>query len=332
VALIASVCAAGAVAIVALAGCGSSHSQATVQVGGVAIAQSQIQHWASVITRGGFVPTLREGAQLTPREHALEFLIVSHWLTGEAAALGVRITGQQIAGSVGEQERSLPGGAKEFRENLQITGEADADVRLRAASRLAAIALRKELVSHPRPVSSSEAERYFDSHRLRFAIPERRTVDIAEKIPSRAAAVRLERSMERTGDRTQLTYHELLTEQGTATESAPVARAIFTAPEGVLMGPVLHPSGYILFEVKRILPKELRRFPGFRKAIIARLERQRAQVARSHLDHRLEESWRSKTSCQRGYVVPQCKEYAGARSQLADPFAAGGSFAKPNGY
>jgi hypothetical protein len=322
VARIATACVSAAIVPAALVGCGSSQRQDAVQIGGVAVVQSQIQHWASVIKHGGSVPSMREGAQLTPREHALEFLIVSRWLIGEATALGVEISGQQVTDSVGEQERALPGGAKEFQENLEITGETQADVRLRATSRLAMDALRRTLNGVPRLVSSGEAERYFSSHLVRFAIPERRTVDIAEKIPSRAAAVRLKRSMERTGDRTQLTYHELLTEHGTATESAPVARAIFTAPEGVLMGPVLHPSGYILFEVKRILPKKLRPFPGFRKAITAQLERQHAQATRSKLDHALEESWQSKTTCRQGYVAPQCKGYAGDRSQVKSPFAA----------
>jgi foldase protein PrsA len=311
--------------LVALVGCGSSHRPIAVQVGDVAVAQSQIQHWATVITNGGSVPSMRNGAQLTPREHALEFLIVSQWLTGEAAALGMEISGQQIKGSVAEQERALPGGAKEFQENLQITGETQADVRLRTASKLATIALQKALVSHPQPVSSSEAERYFKSHRVRFAIPERREVNIAERIQSRAAAVRLKRLMERTGSRTQLTYHESLTFHDEATESVSVARAVATAPKDVLMGPVHLPSGYVLFEVKRILPKELRPFPDFRKTIIAHLERQRTQAARSQLDHTLEESWRSKTTCQPGYAVPQCKEYTGDRSQLESPFAADGS-------
>jgi hypothetical protein len=318
---IATVCLAAGIVLVVLVGCGSSHRDAALQVGGVTVVQSQIRHWASVITNGGPVPTMREGAQLTPRERALEFLIISQWLTGEAAALGAEISGQQIAGSVSELERALPGGAREFRENLQITGETEADVRLRTASKLATTILGKQLASHPRPVSSSEAERYFNSHRLRFAIPERRKVDIAEHIPSRAVALSLRRSMERTGSRTQLTYHESLTFHDEATESVSVARAVFRAAKDVLLGPVHLPTGYVLFEVKRILPKEPRRFPGFRKAIVAHLERQRAQADRSRIDHALEELWRSRTTCRHGFVVPQCKEYAGDRSQVDSPFA-----------
>jgi foldase protein PrsA len=281
-----------------------------------------VDHWASVIANGGSAATLRNDAQLTPREHALEFLIVSHWLIGEAAALGLGVGERQIAAAVAAQKRSMPGGSQEFRESLQTTGETEADVRLKVTSSLAAETLRRSLAAYPVRVSSSEAGTYFDSHWRRFAIPERRKVDIAEHMHSRAAAVSLRRTMERTGSRTQLDYHESLTRHDEATESPAVARAIFTAPRSVLLGPVLLPSGYVLFEVTRILPKERRQLPGFREEIIRHLERLRMQARQSRFDQTWEASWRARTSCRPGYVAPQCKEHAGAIARQENPFSA----------
>lgn len=314
-------CAVAAVStVMLLSGCSHSHEKIAAQVGDAPITQAAAAHWASVITRGGEVPAVGDETQMSPRVHALSFLIISHWLVGEARKLGLAAGDHQIESTIDRRKRSMPGGPREFKEALQITGETEADVRLKTAATLAAAALRASILRNPQPVSLSEARAYFARHRQRFAIPDRRKVDLVERIQSRAEAVALRRAMERTGDRHQLNFHESLTEHDTATESVPVARAIFRAPRGVLIGPVRLPSGFVLFEVKRILPAHQRLFPGFRKAIVLHLERQRRRLAVARFDREWESSWRKRTDCRRSYVIPQCKQYSGVDSRPKDPF------------
>jgi hypothetical protein len=303
-----------------ISGCSHSDVKLAAQVGAASITQASVAHWASVIAQGGEVPIMSDEVKMSPREHALRFLILSQWLTGEARQLGLAPGDRQIASTIDRRERSMPGGSKEFKEALQITGETEADVRLRTAATLAAAAMRASILRVPRRVSLSEAEAYFARHRERFAVPERRKVDLAERISSHARAVALKRAMERSGDRRQLDFHESLTDHGVATANVPVARAIFGAPRGVLMGPGHLASGYALFEVEQILPSRPRRFSGFREAIVLLLERQRRRLAAARFDHEWESSWRKRTDCRPGYVIPQCKQYHGPVTRLEDPF------------
>ena len=302
---------AAAVLLLAAGGCGSGGVVA--RVGGAEIHQPDVAHWARAIehgsTLGGVPAQLDDG----PRKRALEFLISSRWLIRQAAALGV--SPSKVAVEHVLSERRVANGTDEFAKTLSETGQTVDDVRLEIATELAGAAIDRKLAARAANVPSAEVDKYYERNRKQFAIPETRVVDLIEQMSSSAAA---RATLARVGGGPRFTRagrREALQRGRIATAGllgkAAFVHAIFTARVGVVSPPMSLDHGWSVFVVRRIVPPVPVPLADVRGEIVKRLLTERLRGLRGEFLSGYQAHWRARTSCARGYVVPECRQFRG---------------------
>jgi PPIC-type PPIASE domain len=302
-----------AVLLLAAGGCGGSEGIVVARVGGAEIREPDVAHWARAIehgaTLGGAPAQLDDG----PRKRALEFLISSRWLMREAAALGVSRSKAAVERVL--SERRVANGTDEFAKTLSETGQTVDDVRLEIATELAGAAIDRELASRAANVRRAEVDKYYERNRQQFAIPETRVVDLIEQLPSSAAAsatlalVGGGPRFTRAGRRETLQRGRIAT-AGLLGKAAFV-HAIFTARVGAVSPPMSLDHGWSAFVVRRIVPPVPVPLAAVRGEIVKRLVAERLRGLRGEFLSDYQAHWRARTSCTRGYVVPECRQYRG---------------------
>jgi len=317
---------------VVLAGCGgAARRQAIVaKVGDRGISEQDLEGWMAVSAPGHLVPdpprftacvagkspqsqeTLKAQARREcAQEHeslkagALGFLIRCEWLVAEAERQGIALRAAQIAARVATE-----------RAAFERDGATAHDVELQAEAGLAASILRRRLPASASRVTRGQAAAYYRLHRQRFERPERRYFLIAEGL-TREEAGRFLREA-RHGAKVSAAspfFAEEFPRSSIAIaegEYKALREAIFAAEPDVLSGPATLNGAFTVFEVTRVTPGRLRPFGEVAPSIERLLERrQRGQSLPLGLLSALRERWRGRTNCRPGYVVAQCRQYAG---------------------
>jgi hypothetical protein len=217
------------------------------------------------------------------KQQALELLISSQWLIGEARALG--LTRPHAPSSDDARARSEAQTAKE---------------RI----------LQALTASEPRPTPAQIAH-YYRRHLRRFTRREQRDIDIAEGFPTELAARRFMSSLARgrklvTADH----LHEEISRPDFATVAANKQiemRAIFKAPAHTLEGPVPL-NGYSVFEVTRIVPRLVQPLAEARAVIAPVIVGQQRRRTLARFVRAWRAKWTARTSCLPEYVVPGCRQ------------------------
>lgn len=321
------------VAAAGLSACGGdSHDAAVARIGGVAITQATIDHWMSVLAPRRVVP--REGLQHQALEqHALGFLISSQWQIDEAAERGMKVSSSEVRAQLAKKKRQqFSGGEAEFDEVLKATGQTSADLMLETAAELASAKLHQMVVGGLPPISEAEIASYYDRHRQRFAVPERRELEITNRKTAAAAEiVRREWAAGRRLASTSKRYWVELPSSSSEADESPALRlaareaiqrehAIFSAKPNVVTGPVRLRVDYYVFEVKKILPATHVPLAQVKDAIGKQLAQERERRALAAFIKEWRARWTARTDCGSGYVMQKCRRYAGTRTP-EDPLA-----------
>ena len=315
---------------VGVLGCGGggSRSPMVARVGSVSIDKRTVAHWASIIGRGAIVSTVVDPEQ-PPSRQALALLIYSHWLVGEASRAGQRPSRQALERMVRRQERSMPGGASEFKELLSSSGETLADVEFEAKARWCAVTIARRLDSlatnrAKREASAAAVARFYRVHLARYRLRERRFYDLIERIPSKVKALALAR---RLGTGPQFAEKASKERPFRPTNfahlpgQAVVYRAVFAAKVGVLVGPLPLQGAYALFVLRRIAPPRLQTLAEVRAAIERRLLATAERQTRTRWLESFRRRWTASTDCRPGYVVQKCRQYTGPATPERDLLA-----------
>jgi foldase protein PrsA len=296
-----------------LGGCRSSPADVVVRVGNAGITRSSLEHWISVMAVGRKINST-DPRYRTLEQQALQFLVSSRRLIGEAARQGLGVSEREVKQRADAREAAaFSGGQAEFAAFLKASGQTLADVDLEARSELASEKLRRTIVSGIRAVTQAQAAGYYKQHLQEFLIPEVREVRISNR-KTAAAALALKREVAAGTSFAARSQRETLQRSsgGVPGEGHPLTRAIYAARPNVLSGPVKERVDYYyVFEVKRALPATRRTFAEVRQAIIRRLTAQRRRRALANFASAIRARWAAKTSCRPGYVVPGCRQYEG---------------------
>jgi hypothetical protein len=315
-------------AIVAASGCGATRAHSVaVRVGGVVLTKATVDRRLLGMAGGRTVsdPAKRQAL----RRQALDFLISSQWLLGEAAAQGVLPSRPEVERAFAKKlSASFPGGEPEFRQFLTTTRQTRDDVQLEVEAELAAAKLRHALIARLARVPYARVVDYYNRHKRIFATPERREVAITNR-KSPAEADQLKREVasgkklssftqsgwfgrpETLNPREGETRREGALPIKDAVERAPLERAIFTARPNVLTGPVKFRVDYIVFEVKRIAPATQMPLTAVRATIEKQLAAEREHETVAAFIKSWRTRWTAKTDCGVGYVVQKCRQYHG---------------------
>lgn len=307
--------------------CGdTSSSPVVIRVGGESIDRAAVEHWTGAIRLGSGVGASLGRAEGAPRERALDFLIAAHWLLGQAAKGGLRVSDGSVRRALRERVEAVPDGEAEFKRELASTGQTVADVELELRAALAAKAIGESLLGRIAPVTHAEVASYYARNRRQFRVPDRRLVDLIEDIESPRAAIALGRRLG-TGRR----FAKRGIREIVAREASPAAarndnhqlvHAIFAATPGRLGGPAPFHHEWVLLVVRKLIPSAVTPLAQVSEKIEQQLVAERRRRALAGYLAAYRRTWTSRTTCRAGYVVQRCSEYRGRIHPEGNPFAA----------
>jgi len=275
----------------------------------VAITESTVAHWMSVLAAGRRISDAASGQNRALRERALKHLISGMWLNDEATRQGIKISTSDIQAQITRRRKDLAPGEAAV---MASTGATTADVAFEAQAEVAAARLLERARDSVRRVTDREIGQYYARHRQEFVVPERRVGAITDR-KTGAALELVRREVEHgasiaTPQQKAVGEGRFMVGSIRATRNA-LERLMYRAKVKEVVGPVKIGPDYFLFRVDRIIPASYRDLREERQTLRKRLVARRQSIAETRLVQRVTTFWRSKTSCAPRYVVPECSQY-----------------------
>lgn len=316
------------VAVATGSGCGGGDpALVAARVGGEAVSVGNVDHWARAISVGNVVASSLGPSRGTNRQRALEFLISSAWLTGEARRRGRAVSDKSVARRLRERTESFPNGQREFKEELSSTGQTVADVELEIRAELAATALREMVSASVPAVTQHEVADYYHRHIAQYRVPIKRRVDLIEGLPSRAAAVALGKRLGSGSRFAKQALHESVPRESAAEGerigNRELVDGIFAAPIGRVGAPSHLGTGWVAMVVRGTIPPTVMPLTRVGSEIAKLLQDERRAQALASFTKTFRARWTALTRCRPGYVVQKCSEYHGVMKPEGNPLARG---------
>ncbi|HTA04723.1 MAG TPA: peptidylprolyl isomerase, partial [Solirubrobacteraceae bacterium] len=273
--------------------------------------RGEVDHWASAVERGSSVGTTLGPMSGTPGQRALEFLISSSWIIGEAEAQGLSISNAAIQRGLQDKFDALPNGRSEFDEELSRRGQTLADVKLEIESALAVAKLRNAVAKRVPAVTGAEVARYYSHHRQKFYLPDRRVAYVIEGIHNHAHALAVAR-LARSGARLNKPwFREIVSRTPGIGDRELLVNMIFATPLGRTTRPVMINHQWVLALVRKLIPAGIQSLATVRGELSKILAAQRRARALERVATAYVRKWTASTSCRPGYVVQKCSQYRG---------------------
>jgi hypothetical protein len=254
----------------------------------------------------------------------LDRLLANQWLIAEARALGVGVGDRQAKASLDSYRRESFSNEAEFREFR--AGRTTGDMITETKAKLSSAAIRRITERYVRPTERQVAN-YYRSHPFQYLLAAERDLQIVRAL-SKASAVRARAEIESgqsfASEETKLrSYHVLYSEGGLVVGlklhvygEPGLNQAIFTARPGALVGPLNTHYGYFVFRVRKVRLERKRPLADVRASIEHQLAARLQRQALVRFARQWRARWTARTSCIRGYVVPNCRGFRGS-SQIA---------------
>jgi foldase protein PrsA len=252
-------------------------------------------------------------------QEVLGFLISASWVEGEAAALGVKASDKEVKKrfqQIREQQFPKPG---EFEKFIANSGQTVSDLLLRVKGNLLAQKIQQKIVKSKSNVSQAQVAKYYNEHKQRFEVPEKRAVNIiltkteaaAKKAKAEVSSGKSFASVAKSVSIDPVTKSKggLLPEVTKGQQEQALSQAIFSAKPNVLSGPVKTPFGFYIFDVKSATSGSVQPLAQAQSSVKSQLVATQQQAALSSFVKNFKKKWTAKTDCRGGFVVQDCKQY-----------------------
>ena len=252
-------------------------------------------------------------------QEVLGFLISASWVEGEAAALGVKASDKEVKKrfqQIREQQFPKPG---EFEKFIANSGQTVSDLLLRVKGNLLAQKIQQKIVKSKSNVSQAQVAKYYNEHKQRFEVPEKRAVNIiltkteaaAKKAKAEVSSGKSFASVAKSVSIDPVTKSKggLLPEVVKGQQEQALSEAIFSAKPNVLSGPVKTPFGFYIFDVKSATSGSVQPLAQAQSSVKSQLVATQQQAALSSFVKNFKKKWTAKTDCRGGFVVQDCKQY-----------------------
>jgi foldase protein PrsA len=253
------------------------------------------------------------------KQEVLSFLLSSQWVLGEAKALGVHATDQEVKKQFLKIKNQQFPKAAEFERFLASSGQTVSDLLLRVKLNLLSSKIQQKIAKEKHAVSAAQVEKYYNENKSRYGSPEKRNVAIIlTKTEAEAKEAKkeiesgksfAEVAKKRSQDPSSKNNGGLIVGVVKGQESPALDQGIFSAPVNKLSGPVKTPFGYYIYEVKAVTPGTQQSLNQVKATIKAQLAATQNQEALSKFVKEFKKRWQAKTSCDSEYVVADCHEY-----------------------
>jgi foldase protein PrsA len=262
----------------------------------------------------------------TLQPEVLGFLISSQWVLGEGAALGVKVSDKEVKKRFNQiKEQQFPKAA-EFEKFLANSNQTVSDLLLRVKLNLLSSKIQQKIVKAKSQVTQADITKYYNEHKSRFEVPEKRAVNIiltkseaaANKAKGEISSGKSFASVAKSVSIDPLSKSKggLLPEVVKGQQEQALSAAIFSAKANVLSGPVKTPFGFYIFEVKSVTPGSLQTLAQAQSSVRSQILATHQQTALSSFVKGFKKKWTAKTDCRAGFVVVDCKQYKAPKTGL----------------
>jgi foldase protein PrsA len=295
-------------AAVALSGCGGDDvpDNAVATIGDTVITRADYDKWHKFVVLS---PFLKGEPDEVFRRQTMQALIESEWVEQEAAAQHITVSDEEIQRLWEERKSQFPPG--EFRQLLKDSGLAEKDLRYRVKIEQLQRKLEEALTAKEPRVTDQDIAAYFEQHRKRFVLPERRDfIYVSTKTKAKAAQAKEALQGGASWDAAVKQYSKTPKDSKARAVKGPslsvgqedLERAIYKTGKGQLNGPVKTTYGWYVFEVTKVMPSSPQSLADVKVRIRAFLESRRkpAAVDRFHA------AYRDKTVCADELKTPEC--------------------------
>jgi parvulin-like peptidyl-prolyl isomerase len=253
------------------------------------------------------------------KREVLGFLVSSQWIIGEAASLGVKVSDAEVKKQfVKIRTQQFPSTA-EFEKFLTSSGQTVSDLLLRVKLNMLSQKIQQKIAKSKAKVTQAQIQKYYNENKSRYAVPEKRSVEII-LTKSEAAAKSAKKEVEsgksfasvaksKSIDPTSKSKGGLLPEITKGQEEQSLDTAIFSAQKNALGGPVKTSFGYYVFEVLSTKAGSQQSLKQVEAAIKQQLAATGQQTALSTFVKEFKKKWKAQTDCRAGYVVEDCKQF-----------------------
>ncbi len=337
-----------------MSACGGVPSDSVATVADSPILTSSFNHWAEVSarTQGGAAPNAvipvytppdfkecvaqktAAGAKskkpVTPaaaksecqaafdqtKQPVMQLLITSQWIDGQASAMGIKITDEQVNKKLAETKKQAFPTEKGYQDFLKSSGETEADIKARIKVDLQSQAIRDQIVKSAGSPSSEEVDAYFKKNQDKFGTPEQRTYNMilaADMAKAEAAKKALEGgasfkdvAKQYSTDTNTKNNGGLIKNSVKGQQDPSLDKAAFGAQKGVIVGPIKGSFGYYVIRVGDVKPGTTPPIEKVRPQILSQLKSEKQQQALQDFVKEFQEKWKKRTECAKYYVMELC--------------------------
>jgi parvulin-like peptidyl-prolyl isomerase len=267
------------------------------------------------------------------KQGAMNNLLDTVWIQGEAADMGISATPSEISALLKQtiaQNFHNPGEFEKFRKQSGFTQQ---DIRTRIRLQILSNKIQAQVLKGMPPVSDSQITQYYNEAKSQFAQPATRDVRLVlnkdqAKVQQAMAALQKDASdaswkkvaAQYSTDASSKTNGGLRPSLTQGLVEQPLDQEIFSAQQGQIVGPVHTPLGYYVFEVEKITPgRTVPLSKATATQIRSQLTQQAQQNAFSTFVNDFGSKWRARTFCGSDYLIDRCNNFAGTAHPATAP-------------
>jgi parvulin-like peptidyl-prolyl isomerase len=255
------------------------------------------------------------------KETAMGDLLLSRWVRGEADELGVEVTDREIDQELETIIQDQFGGQKQFDRFLEQSKFSEEDARERVALQIMQQRITEDVVgTEPPDIPDEEVENFYNENIEQFQTPETRDVrTILTQDEAEADQAFDQLSQDDSPASWKQVAQEFSTDEATAElgglrqgvaqgQNEPqLDEAIFSAPEGELVGPLSTDAGFYVIQVEQITEASTQPLDEqTRGQIVQTLASEQQQETAAAFQTDFLEKWQALTVCNEDYAIDRC--------------------------
>ena len=267
----------------------------------------------------------------TLRDAAMSDVLLSRWLRGEAEERGITVSDTEVASRLQQIKKQQFKSEQQFQQFLHQAGFTPQDARDRVELQLLSGRIQAEVLGEKPSVSQGQVESFYKANISQFQQPETRDVrQIFNKDQAKVEQAKTLLSKDDSAQSWKKVAARLSADpttkdsgglrEGVTRGQSPVTveDAIFSAPQGQLVGPIQGPDGYYLIEVEKITPAETTPLSSVSKQIEQQLSQGAQQDVATNFQTDFTAKWTSRSYCASGYVMNRCANYTPSDACVGD--------------
>ena len=279
-------------------------------------------------------PATDDPAYEALRDTALNDVLDTAWILGEAEERGVEVTDSEVEQEFQQTKEENFQTEKEYTDFLEQSGFTQEDIDLRVKLQLLSTKIQEEVTggTEAPEVSEEDAKLFYEANEAQFVEPASRDIRLVQTDDKAQADQAFEQlSEDNSPENWDKVAAELSTDPASkdaggvreaVTEGVfpePLNGEIFGAPQGEVQGPVSTPQGFVVFQVDQVTEAGTLSFEEARPQIEQQLgpQLQQEQFAAFLTDYR--DRWTEVTICADGFISERCENFSGPSAAEADP-------------